>query len=240
MLLSKKGILRHLKAGNIVIDPFNEANLGSCSYDVSLGRHYFREGAANSTFYNFYSQREVRRVWSTFIAQPLQYWLDKYPYSNQEKKMLTDGIDPQDLVIWLAPGETILGHTQEFIGGRRCVTAMMKARSSIGRNFLTVCRCAGWGDVGYINRWTMEITNNNRHYRIPLVVGRRLAQMAFFEVEPIGAGDEYAQQGKYQTSAELADVKKLWQPSDMLPKMWKDREVAKNQKLETGNLKPEI
>lgn len=62
---------------------------------------------------------------------------------------------------------------------------MMKARSSIGRNFIEVCKCAGWGDVGYINRWTMEITNNSSHYAIPLVVGRRIGQIIFFETGPI-------------------------------------------------------
>ncbi len=35
--------------------------------------------------------------------------------------------------------------------------------------------------IGYINRWTMEITNNSRHYAIPLVVGRRVAQIVFFD-----------------------------------------------------------
>jgi hypothetical protein len=37
------------------------------------------------------------------------------------------------------------------------------------------------GDVGYVNRWTMEITNNSTHYSIPLVVGRRVAQIVFFD-----------------------------------------------------------
>jgi dCTP deaminase-like len=53
----------------------------------------------------------------------------------------------------------------------------------LGRNFIEVCKCAGWGDIGYTNRWTMEITNNSRHYSIPLVVGRRVAQIIFFESE---------------------------------------------------------
>jgi deoxycytidine triphosphate deaminase len=80
-------------------------------------------------------------------------------------------------------GETILAHTNEFIGGRETVTTMMKARSSMGRNFIEVCKCAGWGDIGYVNRWTMEITNNSRFYSIPLVVGRRIAQIVFFDSE---------------------------------------------------------
>ena len=88
----------------------------------------------------------------------------------------------------------------QYIGGRETVTTMMKARSSMGRNFIAVCKasadlffcnlffvsnhcyqCAGWGDIGYINRWTMEITNNSRYYSIPLVVGRRIAQIVFFD-----------------------------------------------------------
>ena len=96
----------------------------------------------------------------------------------------------------LLPGETILAHTNEFIGGRDCVTTKMKARSSMGRYFIEVCKCAGWGDVGYINRWTMEITNNSKNYIIPLVVGRRIAQMIFFETGPILEKD-YTDTGKY-------------------------------------------
>lgn len=37
-------------------------------------------------------------------------------------------------------GETILGHTNEFIGGQGGVTTMMKARSSMGRTFIEVCK----------------------------------------------------------------------------------------------------
>ena len=51
-----------------------------------------------------------------------------------------DNISPQDRIIWLKPGETILGHTNEFLGGRKTVTTMMKARSSMGRNFIEVCK----------------------------------------------------------------------------------------------------
>lgn len=54
-----------------------------------------------------------------------------------------DNIKPDDLIIWIKPGETILCHTNEFIGGRSSVTTMMKARSSMGRNFIEVCKCAG-------------------------------------------------------------------------------------------------
>ena len=70
----------------------------------------------------------------------------------------------------LHPGETILAHTQEFIGGRECVTTMMKARSSLGRVFVAVCKCAGWGDV---EGQTLTVTvNQPGAYRVTLFATR--------------------------------------------------------------------
>jgi len=135
-------------------------------------------------------------------------------------------ISLMDRVIMLAPGETILAHSNEFIGGRNHITTMMKARSSLGRSFIEVCKCAGWGDVGYINRWTMEITNNSKHYFIPLVVGRRIAQLIFFETGPILDRD-YSKSGKYQTTTDIKKMMKEWDPKSMLPKLYHDRDIKK-------------
>lgn len=77
-------------------------------------------------------------IWLRAISVCLFYFIAKCLFSIE------------DLIIWVAPGETILGHTEEFIGGRHNVTTMMKARSSMGRNFIEVCKCAGWGDVGML------------------------------------------------------------------------------------------
>lgn len=231
MLLSSTAIRRHLKQGNIIVSPFKEKNLGNCSYDLTLGKFYYREKHPTEgyTIFNPYSETDVRRVWGNNFktAHPFKEWLKEH---GTHAAQLATGIHPNDSVIWLAPGETILGHTDEFIGGKDVVTTMMKARSSTGRIFVTVCRCAGWGDVGYINRWTMEITNNSRFYHIPLVVGRRIAQMAFFEVEPISQknneGDYHKKEdSKYQSTINLAQLKKKWHPKEMLPKTWKDREI---------------
>ena len=229
MLLSNTAIKRHIKKGNIIVDPYRPKNLGTVSYDVTLGKHYYREARPQEgyTIYNPYSEKDVKRVWGGDhfeTAKPLKAWTEEHG----EQKHFLPGISPEDLVIWIAPGETILCHTEEFIGGGGgIVTTMMKARSSWGRNFLEVCKCAGWGDVGYINRWTMEATNNSRYYHLPLVVGRRIAQLAFFEVEPVEGGAEYHKTGKYQSHFDLARLKKEWKPSMMLPRLWKDREIKK-------------
>ena len=70
----------------------------------------------------------------------------------------------------------------------------------------------------------MEITNNARHYHIPLVVGRRIAQIIFFDTGEIRQSD-YTQQGKYQDTADFEEVMKQWDPKQMLPKMYRDREI---------------
>jgi len=100
----------------------------------------------------------------------------------------------------------------------------------MGRNFIEVCKCAGWGDVGYVNRWTMEITNNSRSYSIPLVVGRRIAQIVFFDSDGTlqlhsGEAASYEKTGKYQTSDDLQVLMSAWRPENMLPRMYEDREI---------------
>lgn len=223
--LSDSAIISQMKAGNIVIDPFDRLSLTTDSYDVTLGEYYWREQEPEGgmTTYNPWSESDVARVWGHDfnVAEPARKWKGRFGG--------LENINPDDRVIWIRPGETILCHTQQFIGGRGgVVTTMMKARSSIGRNFIEVCKCAGKGDVGFTNRWTMEVTNNSRFYQIPLVVGRRVAQILFFEVEKIlDKGENYTKAGKYQSSVDMEEVKANWNPRDMLPKMYKDREIKR-------------
>lgn len=222
-LLSDSKILAHFKQANIIIDPFKKENLGTVSYDVTLGEWYYQEQAPEPglSSYSPWSKDDIARVW----GKPKKAESGAI-FQKRTGQKLPQGVSTKDLIIWIPPGETFLCHTKEFIGGRNIVTTMMKARSSLGRNFIAVCKCAGWGDVGYINRWTMEITNYSKYYTIPLVVGRRIAQIAFFEVDPT-LNSDYSDNGKYQASKNIIKTKKDWKPEDMLPKMWKDREVQK-------------
>lgn len=221
-LLSDKRILEELQNGNIVIDPFKPENLKSVSLDVSVGKYYFKEQhpRTGSRLFNPYNKAHVEKIWALKEAEPAKLHMKDWPNSED-----WDRISPEDLIILIGPGETILAHTEEFVGGRRGFTAMMKSRSSFGRVFIDACKSAGWGDVGYINRWTMEVTNFSSLYTIPLVVGRTLVQMVFFEVGPTLT--EYHSEGKYQTSGDIEEIKRNWKPEDMLPKLWKDHQVQK-------------
>lgn len=222
-VLSDRAIERYRKNGSIIITPYNKENLNTSSYDVSLGEYFFREQNIKDEWqndiYNIYSENEVRKIWGDPIkAKPYSYY--------KEKGINLENIKDNELIIFIKPQERILGHTNEFIGGTDSVTTMMKARSSAGRNFISVCNCAGWGDCGYFNRWTMEITNCSLKYKIPLVVGRRFAQIIFLDTEGVDT-DRYSQNkdSKYQKSNDLDTIIKSWSPYDMLPKMYNDREI---------------
>ena len=222
MLLSRDVILKHFQEGNIIIEPFDEKKLKTTSYDVSLGKWFWREGhpEGRATIHNIYDKDSTRRIWQG------PYEAETAGAINQRLDCQLNNIKPADQVILLKPGETILAHTEEFIGGRNKIVAKMYARSSLGRNFIEVCKDAGWGDVGYFNRWTMEVTNNSQYFTIPLVVGRRISQIVFYEVQPLkNAPDYVGEGGKYQASSELEDLKNNWHPRQMIPQMHLDWEV---------------
>lgn len=220
-VLSSNDIIVERIKGNVVIDPFVELQVNNCSYDVTLGENFWRFTPPEHGVYNMYDQEIVTSCWKLHKATDLSKHANALdtPYIKMAK------IKTTDKMIFLKPRETILAHTNEFIGGRNNLTTMMKARSSMGRNFIEVCKCAGWGDVGYTNRWTMEITNNSDCY-VPLIVGRRIAQIVFFRTGDLFTNDYVNQaDSKYASSREVEELKRKWTPEEMLPKMWKDREA---------------
>jgi len=183
MLLSDKRIVEERTAGNIVIDPFDLRQLGTNSYDCRLGHWYF---------------------------QPTKY-SEVIDFTNEDQALAFWG-EPRraDTEIIVKPQTTILAHTQEIVGARNGITTTMHARSSVGRSSLSVCKCAGVGDVGYISRWTMEISNHST-CSIAIPVGLRICQIKFdFVGETLR---EY--RGKYGQEAD-------WTPYDMLPRLYRD------------------
>lgn len=229
MVLSNTAIRKARDKGELIIEPFTEANLNTSSYDVSLGDAYFREHAPSAAgpevcehddrIYNIYDQEHVERVWGNEpeYAKTYQELIDQGLLSPGLKNIALD-----DQIILIGPGETILAHTFEYIGAVTNMTTVMHARSSFGRNGIETCKCSGFGDCGYATRWTMEITSNLQNYTLPLVVGRRLAQIVFLECPDV----EGTYRSKYQNYS-FTEAQAHWKPQDMLPKLYLDRELVK-------------
>jgi dCTP deaminase len=207
-VLSDSQVLTAMNSGRIIISPFTRSHLSNCSYDVTLGAEFYRANTEVKIL-NPWSKTHIDAFWGDLQTASVA--------TEVEAKDL--GLQVGDKYICLRPGEMILGHTQEFIGGLGDITTMMKARSSIGRCCLSVCKCAGMGDIGYISRWTMEITNHSTTASIILPVGKRIAQIVFLtSSEP-----EKSYAGNYQTGTTTQEIMAAWQPSDMLPKLYKEK-----------------
>src|SRR5688572_7588270 len=110
MLLSDRRILAEMEQGNIIIDPFDQQQLGTNSYDVRLGDWFF-EPNRNLLTVDFTSESDTHAFWG-------------------EPRRADDGI------IAIRPGDTILCHTHEVVGGTNGFTTSMRSRSSIGRSCL--------------------------------------------------------------------------------------------------------
>lgn len=222
---SRPAIIRLRDKGEIFIFPYNERNLGNAQYDVRLGPYYWEEQrqAGVNPILNIFSRRDTERIWGKSCRYAVRHsaWADE-----QNNGVLLEGLSPNDLLIILGPGDTVLAHTIEFIGGARFrVKSNMAARSSAGRVGITVCKCAGFGDIGFCSRWTMEITNVMQDKIIPLPVGMRIAQLDFHEVESVEVGNDYTAHGKYQTSKNLRRVVASWNPEVMKPRFDADWEI---------------
>jgi hypothetical protein len=72
-LLSDKAIMRHMKLGTVIIEPFEPSNLSTSSYDVTLGQYYFREQLPEPGMgiFNPFSESNVHRVWGKVMEAEL-------------------------------------------------------------------------------------------------------------------------------------------------------------------------
>lgn len=227
--LSDIGILRHLIAGNIRIDPFDITRLQSNGYDVSLGKYYYTAfqnedkndrnenypRLANPQRSRIFNPADAVDVTASFSGpleaitiNSLLQTLDHAQATPQPSSFrVFEGLDATDEIIILPPAQMILGHTIEYIGGRNVVDTTISGKSTTGRLGIEVCSDANKGDIGFVGIWTLEIVNKHPTVAVTLVVGQPIATISFFEVEePVR---KYT--GRYTTQNEA------WQPVNMLP-----------------------
>lgn len=216
-IYSNADIKKAVADGHIIFHPYQPEHINGSSVDVTLGEWFYRtDRRAFSGVYNPFDQKEVAQYFGEpQKATPHKDW-------RFERGMISFNNIPEDHpIIVLEPGERILAHTNEFIGIKPPGTTSMQSRSTWGRNGVAVCFDAGWGDPGYINRWTMEVYNLNQRHSVVLPVGERIAQLVFFETGEVEGSYENLS-GKYQTAAELDELVKSWKPEMMLPRAYKD------------------
>lgn len=166
MILCDGEILKYREQGLIVIEPFDVRQLGPNSYDCRLDEwHYLSLEGTEELFLD--NPERLKAYWG------LPHKAEHY--------------------IKIRPGGTALARTHEIIGTKAMAVATMHNRSSIRRSDISICMDAGFGDIGYVGRWTLEIANHTRRV-IDIPVGKRVCQVAFWQASG-GVIRHY--QGKY-------------------------------------------
>ncbi len=206
-----------IQRGHIIFHPYQPKHINGSSVDVTLGEWFYRtDRKSPSTIYNPFDKSEVDR----YFGEP-QKAITHAEWCKQTGNAPLENIPADHPVIILEPGERILAHTHEFIGILPPGTTSMQSRSTWGRNGLAVCFDAGWGDPGYVNRWTLEVYNLNQRHSIVLPVGERIAQLVFMHTGEV-KGDYTTLSGKYTPSLNLNELIEQWTPEQMLPRAYKD------------------
>jgi dCTP deaminase len=149
-ILTRDEIFKEMAAGNIVIDPFTEDQVGPASVDLTLDNKF----------------RSFIKIHDSFEVTEEADYQSITEYSEVDDRFL------------LMPGEAVLGITKETITLSENICGWLEGRSRFARVGLTVHITAGFMQPGISNRQVLEI-NNMASIPLALIPGTRLAQFIF-------------------------------------------------------------
>jgi dCTP deaminase len=155
VLLSDRDLSKELKAGRLVLDPYDPALLQPSSIDVRLDR-YFRV-FDNSKY--------------THIDPSIQ--------QDELTSMVEKDKDDEPFV--LHPGEFVLGSTFERVSLPDDLAGRLEGKSSLGRLGLLTHSTAGFIDPGFTGHITLELSNV-ANLPITLWPGMKIGQLCLFRL----------------------------------------------------------
>lgn len=188
--LADSVILREMKRGNIIIDPFTPEHLNPNSVDLTLNRHYqvFDEKSSGRRYFDCKSENmflEHTMPDEGMILEPEKLYI----YSCNERI----GVP--------CNGKKSL---REHIFGRRYIKSDVGGKSSLGRLGLFIHITAGFIDSGFVGSLVLEMVAT---HPIKIYPNQKICQIEFTRVEgkviePYGAkkGSKYMNQKGAQTS----------------------------------------
>lgn len=173
--LTGAGIIEEVHNGRIQISNFDEKKVNPNSYNLHIcGDNIKRLKPNTEVWTETYGLREYHE-WID-VAKPIEY----------------EDMGPIEQII-LEPNELYLIPTVEIVSSDYYIP-LITGRSSCGRMGLQVHREAGFGDIGFCGRWTLQISVVKP---MKLYSNMELAQVYF--AVPAGS-TEIKYHGKYQNS----------------------------------------
>ncbi|MCF7795439.1 dCTP deaminase [Patescibacteria group bacterium] len=151
MVLSDKDIIKEVKSGNIIINPFNEEMVQPASIDLHLDKEFLVFDTVNN------------------------YVID---VKNKTDKLMTEKVINEDRPFILQPKEFALGLIVEETGVSKKLVGRLEGKSSLGRLGLIIHTTAGYLDPGNSLKMTLELFNAGP-LPIKLYYNMKIGQMAF-------------------------------------------------------------
>jgi len=167
MFLSDKDILTEVKAGRIILEPFEEKRLQPATYDIRLGNTFI-----------------INDAHSTKAIDPV-----KGIFPNTQTVEVEDGAE-----FVLHPGVSILGYSKERFGSDDYLIEV-NGKSSLARIGLIVHNSASIVNPGHFLNIALELCNLN-NVPIVLRPGMEIAQLTFSTLSS-GTKRNYQQTGRY-------------------------------------------
>lgn len=155
MILTANAIRQAVEANDITIEPFKPELLNPNSYDLTLGESNLLSASDPQVF----SQGGVVG-------------------SAVGRAMARAGLFEKSLPCTLMPGQFWLAATAERMGSGVLVP-QITGKSTLARAGLQVHMTAGFGDLGFVGHWTLEISLAHNAPPLELVPGMRIAQVYF-------------------------------------------------------------
>ena len=125
------------------------------------------------------------------IGNELMIYTNSILDAGKKNDTKTIKIPPEGIV--LEPGELYLANTYEYTETHKYVPVVF-GRSSTGRLGITVHITAGFGDLGFKGKWTLQLTCVKPVRIYPYM---KICQVAYFE---ISGEDAMIYKSKYQNS----------------------------------------
>ena len=155
MVLSDRTIKAEIRAGRIVIDPYDEALVQPSSIDVRVDRKF-------RVFHN------ARRPYIDV----------REPMDDLTELVIAEGEEP----FVLHPGEFVLGQTLERIELPDDTVARLEGKSSLGRLGLLIHSTAGFVDPCWQGNLTLELSNV-ANLPITIYYAMPIGQLSFMRMD---------------------------------------------------------
>ena len=166
MILSDRTIREMVDAGDIIIDPFDDACVQPSSVDLHLDPRF--------------------RVFRNHTMPVIDV--------KENLEDLTELLEVDDEHPFiLHPGEFVLGSTLERVAIPHDLVARLEGKSSLGRLGLLIHSTAGFVDAGWDGQLTLELSNV-ANLPITLYPGMKIGQISFQQMttaadRPYGSGE---------------------------------------------------